>query len=144
MTANPTLVKMRGIDDESVKQINLLHEELDRLMSRAGLGVFNPVIYQEIEKIEYDLQRLWNFDVDSKFHVHKLLYKFRSLWCGRVFKCEETGEELRIPENVKERDLFHIGKGFIDVGVLDGYCRYGGVREVVNPGVTTATRSTTE
>lgn len=40
MTANPTLVKMRGIDEESVRQINLLHEKLDKLMSRAGLDAY--------------------------------------------------------------------------------------------------------
>lgn len=64
MTANPTLVKLRGIDEESVRQINLLHEKLDNLMSRANLGVFQLDVHQRIETIEYALQSLWKFDTD--------------------------------------------------------------------------------
>ena len=135
MTANPTLVKMRGIDEESVKQINILHEKLDKLMSRANLGVFNPVIYQEIEKIEYDLQRLWKFDTDPSMHTYRHLYKFRSQWVNRVFQCKTTGETFTIPENVKERDCYWFGEAMIDVGRLGAYARFSNVIEITNQDV---------
>lgn len=132
MTANPTLVKMRGIDEDSVKQINLLHEKLDKLMSRANLGVFSQSVYEEIESIEMKLQLLWGFGIDKSMHTYKHLYKFRCSWVNRVFKCKTTGETFTIPENVKERDFFRVGDGFVDVGVLDGYSRRSNVIEITN------------
>lgn len=135
MTANPTLVKMRGIDEESVKQINILHEKLDKLMSRANLGVFNPVIYDGIETIENQLQLLWGFGIDKSMHTYKHLYKFRSQWIGRRFQCKTTGETFTIPEDVKERDFFRVGQGFVDCGVLDGYSRRSNVIEISNENI---------
>lgn len=132
MTANPTLVKMRGIDEESVKQIDLLHEKLDKLMSRANLGVFNQSVYDGIETIENQLQLLWGFGIDKSMHTWKHLYKFRSQWIGRRFQCKTTGETFTIPENVKERDFFRVGQGFVDTGVLDGYARFSNVIEITN------------
>ena len=135
MTANPTLVKMRGIDEESVKQINLLHEKLDKLdklMSRASLGVFQLDVYQRIETIEYALQNLWKFDTDPSMHTYKYLYKFRSQWTGRRFQCKTTGEVFTIPEDVKERDCYWFGKAMVDVGRLDAYARFSNVIEITN------------
>lgn len=132
MTANPTLVKMRGINEESVKQINILHEKLDKLMSRANLGVFQLDVYQRIETIEYALQSLWKFDTDPSMHTYKHLYKFRSQWVNRKFQCKTTEETFTIPENVKERDFFRVGDGFVDCGVLDGYARFSNVIEITN------------
>lgn len=132
MVANPTLVKMRGIDEESVKQINLLHEKLENLMSRANLGVFNQSVYDEIEKMEEQLQVLWNFSIDKSMHTYKRLYKFRCHWVNRVFQCKTTRETFTIPENVKERDFFRVGDCFVDTGVLDGYARFSNVIEITN------------
>lgn len=51
-------------------------------------------------------------------------------WAGRVFVCNDTGEKFTIPDDVKPKDFFVIGNGFIDVG--DGYyCRWGGNIEEV-------------
>lgn len=132
MTANPTLVKMRGIDEESVEQINLLHEKLDKLMSRASLGVFSQVVYDEIEQIEEQLQILWEFGVDKSMHTWKHLYKFRSQWIGRIFQCKTTGEVFTIPEDVKERDCYYFGQAMVDVGRLDAYARFSNVIEIAN------------
>ena len=120
------------IDEESVKQINLLHEKLEKLMSRANLGVFNQSVYDEIESIENQLQLLWGFGIDKSMHTWKHLYKFRCQWIGRVFQCKTTGETFTIPENVKERDFFRVGQGFVDCGVLDGYARFSNVIEITN------------
>ena len=135
MTANPTLVKMRGIDEESVKQINLLHEKLDKLMSRANLGVFNQSVYDEIERIEMALQLLWRFGIDKSMHTYKHLYKFRSQWVNRTFQCKTTGETFTIPENIKERDCYWFGQAMIDVGRLDAYSRFSNAIEITNQDV---------
>lgn len=132
MTANPTLVKMRGIDEESVKQINLLHEKLDKLMSRANVGVFSQEIYDEIESIEMQLQLLWKFGVDKSMHTYKHLYKFRCHWANRVFQCKTTGEVFTVPENVKERDCYYFGEALVDVGRLDAYARFSNAIEITN------------
>lgn len=130
MTANPTLVKLRGIDEESVKQINLLHEKLDNLMSRANIGVFSQSVYDEIERIEVALQVLWKFGVDKSKHKWKNLYKFRCRWVGRKFECQDTGEVITITGDIRERDCIHCGKGAIDLGRLDGYYRIiGNIKE---------------
>lgn len=132
MTANPILVKMRGIDEESVKQINLLYEKLDKLMSRASLGVFNQSVYDEIERIEEESQLLWKFGVDKSMHTYKHLYKFRCRWVNRKFQCKTTGETFTIPENVKERDCYYFAEAMIDVGRLDAYARFSNVIEITN------------
>lgn len=132
MTANPNLVKLRGIDEESVKQINLLHEKLDNLMSRANLGAFNQSVYDEIESIENQLQVLWKFGIDKSKHKWKHVYKFRCGWVGRKFQCMETGVVVEIPADVCEKDCFGVGQGFVDTGVLDGYSRFSNVIEITN------------
>ena len=49
----------------------------------------------------------------------------KSLWAGRRFMCRTTGEVFTIPDDVRYRAFYNIGKGFIDIG--DGwYCRFGG------------------
>lgn len=132
MTANPALIKMRGIDKQSEQEINDLHDKLDELMSRANLTVFNQVAYDEIERIEMALQILWRFGIDKSMHVHKHLYKFRCQWLGRKFQCMDTGVVVEIPEDVRERDLIVVGEGYVDTGRLDGYHRIGGnVKEIL-------------
>jgi len=126
MTANTTLAKIRSIDSKSVEKINTVHEKIDELMKSACLG-FNDEVYKEIENLEYALQTLWKFDVDAAYHTHKHLYKFRTQWVGRKFKCLDTGEVFEIPEDVRERDLYTFGnKCFVDVGRLGAYSRFGG------------------
>ena len=58
--------------------------------------------------------------------MNSKLEQFRKIWAGRVFRCLETGEEFTIPEDVRETDFFTVGNGFVDVGRLGFYCRFGG------------------
>ena len=131
MTANRTLARMRGIPDEDVQEIDKIHEQLDKLMSRAGIGVFNTSVYNAIEQLEEKLQVLWRFGIDPSMHTWKRAYEFKCQWCSRRFQCVETGEEFTIPFEVKERDYFSFGKAAIDVGRLNGYHRMiGNVQEI--------------
>lgn len=56
---------------------------------------------------------------------------FRKEWVGRKFKCKKTGEELTIPENVRECEFFSFGECFIDVGRYGFYSRAGGEFEEI-------------
>ena len=133
MSANRTLAKLRGISEETIAEIDALHIQLEKLVSRATNGQFNTSVYNAIKQIENKLQVLWGFGIDPAFHTWKRLYEFRCQWIGRKFKCKNTGEELIIPENVREKDFYPFGDCFVDVGVLNGYSRFGGpVEEIQN------------
>ena len=64
----------------------------------------------------------------------KRLAEFRKTWAGRTFRCNTTGVEFTIPDNIYYRQFFAFGDSFIDLG--DGYyCRVGGdVEEIKNEG----------
>jgi hypothetical protein len=132
MTINMKLAEMRGLSDKTILKINSIHAELDGILLTAKVGSFSYLTYKKIELAESYLQRLWGFDEDKDMHTWKQLYKFRCDWVGRVFECNTTEELFTIPCDVKERCFYTIGDGFLDVGVLDGYCRWGGIKEVVN------------
>ena len=135
MACNLKLAELRGIDEDSIDMINKCHKLLEDLIDLAhfkNTDDYNDKILQSIEALEYELQRLWKFDVDGKYHTWKYLYKFKADWVGRTYQCDVTGETLTIPKNVVERFFYEVGEGFLDVGVLDGYCRRSGVKEVVN------------
>jgi len=68
--------------------------------------------------------------MDKSYHRYLNEYKFKKQWVGRKFKCVSTGEMFTIPFEVRERDFFKVGDGFVDVGRLDAYCRMAGVVEV--------------
>lgn len=48
------------------------------------------------------------------------------MWAGRTFKCNITGITFTIPKDVQECDFFVIGEGYVDVGRVNSYCRFGG------------------
>lgn len=92
MTASRELAKLRGLSEETVDEIDTLHIQLEKLVSRATNGHFNTSVYNAIEQIENKLQVLWGFGIDPAFHTWKRLYEFRCQWIGRKFKCKNTGE----------------------------------------------------
>ena len=56
--------------------------------------------------------------------------EFQKIWAGRKYRCNTTGVEFTIPDNVRETDFFKVGDGYIDVGRLGFYCRFSNVTEV--------------
>lgn len=132
MAHNKTLAKLRGISEEDTQKIDEIHEQINELMNRASLGVFNYSVYNAIEQLEFWLQKLWKFEVNPTYHTYKHAYAFKVQWCGRRFRCVNTGEEFVIPFEVKERDYFAWGDVAVDVGRLNGYHRIiGKVEEIV-------------
>lgn len=130
MTINKTLATQRNLSKETISKIEEIHVQLTKLLSRANLGVFNTSVYNAIEQLEFQAQTLWNFPQDPAFHTWKLLYEFRCQWANRTFKCNKTGVEISIPEDVRERDFISVGEGYVDTGRLNAYARFCGVTEV--------------
>lgn len=57
--------------------------------------------------------------------------KIQKIWAGRKFRCNITGVEFTIPDDVRECDWFPFGESFVDVGRADFYSRFGGdVQEI--------------
>jgi len=50
----------------------------------------------------------------------------KEIWVGRTFKCLDANTTFAIPEDVRKKAFYQIGKGFIDVGDGKNYCRFGG------------------
>jgi hypothetical protein len=133
MVANRWLAELYGIDEDSIQEIDKLHEQLACIISkRVGLG-YSESIYNHIEDMEYKLQSLWCFPQDCGYHKYKHTYKFKCQWIGRVFQCIATGELFTIPDDVEERACYFWGDGaMIDVGRLDMYSRViGNVEEAI-------------
>ena len=94
MTANPILVKRQGIDEESVRQINVLHdvrESLHDCLASMNVHKYNSLA-SEIVKLLYDieaeLQRLWKFPVNPDY------YKF---WNVPGCECAKIDNEDAYP-----------------------------------------------
>jgi len=94
MAANPILVKRQGIDEESVRQINILHdvrESLHECLASMNVYTYNSLA-REIVKLLYDieaeLQRLWKFPVNPNY------YKF---WNVPACVCAKMDNEDAYP-----------------------------------------------
>lgn len=61
--------------------------------------------------------------------------RFAREWAGRKFRCLETNVTFTVPEDVRETDFFKIGNGFVDVGRLGFYSRFGGNLVEIEEGV---------
>lgn len=131
MTANRYLAVSRGLDDTTIERIDYLHEYLDKLMKAWVKEPFQQGRKDEIHSVEYQLQGLWGFEHNMDYHTYAPLYEFRCQWVGCTFQCQDTGETFTIPADVREKDFFSVGNGYVDVGVLNRYCRFGGsIKEV--------------
>lgn len=134
MACNLTLAALRGVSNEDIKQIDKTHRQLEKLLLLAhstNSEEFNNKNLEYIKQLEYTLQDLWGFGRNSDRHTWYNEYLFKCQWVGRVFECESTGEQHTIPNNIKEKAFIMIGEGYIDLGVLNGYYRRSGVKEVV-------------
>lgn len=76
--------------------------------------------YRRPEGIDY--LRKYGVEVENMSRAER----FKRQWAGRTFKCLETGATFTIPEDVYETAFYAVGKGYIDVGRLGAYSRYGG------------------
>lgn len=131
MTANLELAKQRGISQENIEAINSLHQLLERLISSYTLEADYQEARDLVRSTEFTLQRLWGFSEDSLYHTwyKKLNQRHLELtWVGRTFRDMDSGTQrtIRDRHDVRERTIFYVGMGFIDLGVANGYHRIVG------------------
>jgi hypothetical protein len=132
MAANRQLASQRGISDDDVRLIDLLHEHMEVIIDNT-LAVHDlPMRLAYLRELEFQLQDLWKFDRDSRYHTwcQRLINRHRGLsYAGAKFECTATGA-IRVLEqdDVEVGGIIGIGKGFIDFG---GVVRLVGVRSVV-------------
>lgn len=123
MAANLDLAKARGISDDDIVMINVLHEHLDMFIAETTKDHDREDRIAHVRSIEFQLQDLWKFTRDSDFHtwIQLLHNRFRELdYVGTTFRCTETGLQ-RVVGQVdlhlgSKGYLFIVGKGFIDFG----------------------------
>lgn len=138
MTANRTLAKQRGLSEQAIQYIDQLHDLLEKLIASYTLDVEYQEALELVESVEFDLQRLWKFSEDRRYHTWRLRLAQRWMeltWAGRIFKCPYSGTQRTIQKShIKERGLFEVGmSGLIDLGVAGGYHRIvGNIIEVTN------------
>ena len=113
MSINKALAKERGISQEDQDKIEELHKLLDKLINSAVEEGYpnKEEISELIHRTENMLQTLWSLPVDRSFHKLSRRYGFKSLWAGKVFICNDTGETVTIPNSVDECDYFVVGNG---------------------------------
>lgn len=126
MTINRKLAEDCGLDEYEILEIEALHEELDALIAAWVKEPYSEDRAEDIHSLEYKLQKLWGFPMRRRYHTWAYLYEFRCQWAGKKYRCQETGEEFTIPDDVKPCDFFSFGKCFVDVVRLNCYSRMGG------------------
>jgi len=126
---NRELAERMGLSEDDIDLIRSIRNEI--LLTIKEGKTFNQDEYDFIERAEFLLQELWGFPKDASKHTWKNRYKFKCQWAGRKFQCTETAEVFTIPDTVEETDFYPVGKGYIDVGRLDSYNRWSGVKEIV-------------
>jgi len=133
MAVNETLAKIKNISLENKRLISGIHDYLELIISMEVPHGFNKEIYEEIETLEFELQRLWGWTQSEAHHTWKHEYKFKCEWAGRKFMCLDTGVEFTIPLNVQETEFFSIGNSALDVGRSGQYHRViGNLKEITN------------
>lgn len=128
MTANRELAKQRGLREEDIDYIDILHGMADYVMKMGADGNYTDTFVEKyLRQIEFELQSCWKFEQNETYHTYYKNYLSKKQWVNRKFKCIKTGEVLEIPWEVKETDCFFWGDGcMIDVGRAGFYSRASG------------------
>lgn len=137
MVACSKLIAERNIPEEDVQRINRIHESLELLFDTYTLDCDFKSTKALVQQANEALQKLWKFPVDPRYDswTQQLQKKHFCLqWVGRKFKCKDTGMTAVITqEEAQEHNLVGVGKGFIDLGVVNGYHRIvGNIEELIN------------
>lgn len=127
---NKQLADERGISQQDREYIDQCHLMLEELIDTYDLSIDFDKAAELCHDIEKLLQRLWKFPEDEHYHtwINSLKQKWMNLtWDNRRFRCKDTGTEVLLThDKVYEKSFIQIGKGFIDLGVANGYSRFGG------------------
>lgn len=132
MAVNRQLAEQRGIPDDDVRLIEFLHDHMELIIENT-LAVHDlPTRLSYLRELEFQLQDLWKFDRDSRYHTwcQRLINRHRAMsYAGVKYECNKTGAIRTLEaEDVEKGGIIGIGNGFIDFG---GVVRLVGVRSVV-------------
>jgi hypothetical protein len=131
MSANLELAKERGLSDEDIFEINKLHEHLEALIGYSIAADWSKEVEDAIHEFEFQLQRLWKFTEDKRFHTWAPRYAFLCQWFGRSFRCLDTGETITLGKDIHPKQFISFGNCAIDLGVLNCYSRkIGNIQEI--------------
>lgn len=130
MAHNKQLADERGVSEKDREYIDQCHLMLEELIDTYNLSIDFDKAAELCHDIEYLLQRLWKFPEDDYYHtwINSLKQKWMLLtWQGRKFRCKDTSVTIQLVDiDIYERNLVGVGNCFIDLGVANGYSRFGG------------------
>ena len=120
MAVNMELAKARGLSEETIKKIDIIHDYLEEFINEVTLDHNFENCVAIVRHWDYKLQELWGFNRDSQYHTWvKMLHNHvRELqYLGAVYRCKDSGESRTIGrEELSGGVLVSVGNGFIDFG----------------------------
>ena len=136
MAHNRQLADERGVSEKDREYIDQLHDLLYKLINIYTLAVPYEEAEALVKSANKTLSDLWGFDYNPRYDqwTPRLAQKWMNLtWGGRIFKCKDTGEEVLLTcDKVYEKSFVRVGNGFVDLGVANGYSRFGGnIKEII-------------
>lgn len=128
MSVNLELAKEKNLSEDSIENINFIHNALSYLIDNAE-NIDNPdSAFELFTEAEYTLQRLWGFSEDHLYHTwtRRLHKRYREIeYLGAVYRCNDSHETRTIDSHdLQSGVLVNVGSGFID---------FGGVVRIVGP-----------
>jgi len=89
---NKSLVKQQKVSLENQLELCKCYDLLDKTIQEANEStnmVFIKNQASKVEVLEFELQRLWNFDIDKEYHRYWL--DFNACRCPRMDNLERLG-----------------------------------------------------
>lgn len=89
---NQSLVKQQKVSEDNQLKLCEYYDLLDDTILKANKSddiKFIKIQASMVEAIEFELQRLWNFDIDKKYHRYWL--DFEVCKCPRMDNLERLG-----------------------------------------------------
>jgi hypothetical protein len=122
MAANRQLAEERGISDDNIRLIDLLHEHMQLIIDQTMAVHDLPIRLSYMRDLEFQLQDLWKFDRDSRYHTwcNRLINRHRAVtYHGKKYRCTKTGViDTLDADDVEVGGIIGIGQGFIDFGYV--------------------------
>lgn len=115
MHYNEALAESQGLTDNEKMRLDQKYAELFGVLYNPG--AWNSPVAQ-VRKIEFDLQKLWKFEQDPKFHRYQLYIK--GCTCPkmdneeRVGRTEDRIHSFSCPWHGSNREAQTIRKRFVD------------------------------
>jgi len=127
---NKQLADQRGVSEKDREYIDQLHDLLYKLINSYTLDVPYEEAEALVKSANKTLSDLWGFDYNPRYDqwTPRLAQKWMNLtWGGKRYRCKDTGAEVLLTcDKVYEKSFVQVGNGFIDLGVANGYSRFGG------------------